>query len=278
MKTVLAIFTVLVIAGSAFLWIRSEKKQKHTSIPFEEKPFVVIIPSYNNVKYCEQNLLSVLNKNYGNFRIIYIDDCSTDGTYEKVSRLVNTSSVTLIRNAQNQGSLRNLYTALHTCQDDEIAVLVDGDDFLAHDGVLKRLNKIYQDPEVWATYGNYLDYPTYKQKPKICAPYPKGVIRANSYRSYRGWMLAAHLRSFKASLFKKIALADLQMDGKFLPMAGDLAFMLPILEMSGKHTRFIDEVLYLYNRANPLNDHKRDLALQSRCAAHIRSLKPYQAL
>src|SRR3989304_6153185 len=47
---------------------------------FNEKPIVVVIPSYNNKQWYQKNLDSVLTQNYHNFRIIFIDDASPDGT------------------------------------------------------------------------------------------------------------------------------------------------------------------------------------------------------
>ncbi len=48
-------------------------------------------------------------------------------------------------------------------------------------------------------------------------------------------------------------------EGIYLPMAGDVALIIPLLEMAGEHVRYIDEVLYLYNRINPISDHKKNL-------------------
>ena len=45
----------------------------------EEKPMVVVIPSYNNIKWYKKNLDSVLNQKYQNFRVILIDDVLTSG-------------------------------------------------------------------------------------------------------------------------------------------------------------------------------------------------------
>lgn len=61
-------------------------------------------------------------------------------------------------------------------------------------------------------------------------------------------------------------------------MAWDLALMLPMLEMSGKHAVFIRDVLYLYNRSNPLNDHKVNVKLQSNCAEYARRITQYPRL
>ena len=69
-------------------------------------------------------------------------------------------------------------------KDEEIVLVLDGDDCLAHENVLKALNKAYADPDVWMTYGNYLDYPTLlKQEPCICKEIPQKVIAAGSFRS-----------------------------------------------------------------------------------------------
>ena len=40
--------------------------------------FTIITPSYNNVEWVEFNLASVLNQTYSNYRVMYIDDASTD--------------------------------------------------------------------------------------------------------------------------------------------------------------------------------------------------------
>lgn len=246
----------------------------------KEKPFVVIIPSYNNSLYCEKNLHSVLTQNYKNFRIIYIDDASKDDTLTKVTEFIADSplkdKVRLVHNQVNQGSLSNLYSAIHSCDDEEIVVTVDGDDFLAHENVLSKLNKIYSLSPTWVTYGNFLDYPSYKQKPVSCKPFPKSVIFNNSFRKHE-WV-SSHLKTFYAGLFKQIRKEDLCYKGSFMPMGGDLALMMPMLEMSGKHTRFISEIMYLYNRSNPLSDHIINLPLQSECANYVRGLPKYKKL
>jgi glycosyltransferase involved in cell wall biosynthesis len=281
MKKIFGLIAVLGLLSLYLTLFQGEKKLKHRrGKPTLEKPFVIIIPSYNNAAYCEHNLMSVLNQNYKNFRVIYIDDASKDATYAKVSAIVNASPmkdrITLIHNENNQSALKNLYEVIHTCHNDEIVVTVDGDDFLAHSDVLNRLNAIYQERAVWMTYGNFLDYPSYKQKPLICKSFPKSVIRNNAFRRH-AW-ISSHLRTFYAGLFKKIPKDDFLFKGKFLPMGWDLAFMLPMLEMSGKHFHFVDEVLYLYNRSNPINDHKVNQTLQDSCANYVRSLPPYTPL
>ncbi|HSX03456.1 MAG TPA: glycosyltransferase family A protein [Rhabdochlamydiaceae bacterium] len=271
----------LVLFGLLKGW-NQPKQRKKTDVHavHEEKPFVIIIPSYNNGAFVEKNLRSVFSQNYKNYRVIYIDDHSADDTFLKAKNLTTdmqqTNRTTLIRNEQNQGALANLYNAIHSCHDYEIVVLVDGDDFLAHEQVLSILNQNYQDPEVWMSYGNFLDYPTYQQNPVRCKELSDWVIRNNSFRKHE-WV-TTHLRTFYASLFKRIHLEDMVHRGRFFPMGWDLAFMLPMLEMSGTHVQFIKETLYLYNRNNPISDHRVNFQFQQECANSVRTKQPYERL
>ncbi|MBS0649511.1 MAG: glycosyltransferase family 2 protein [Verrucomicrobia bacterium] len=257
-----------------------EKKMEGNSSPLSEKPFVIVISSYNNETTCEQNILSALSQQYSNFRIVFMDDDSKDGTYEKVKALVDRSphqeKVTLLRNWEAEGTLKNLYQAVHGCKDEEIVVRLEGHDLLAHPFVLTKLNKVYANPAIWMTYGNYLDYPSYQQKPRLCQKFPKTVLRSQRFRHYK-WVTAP-LHTFYAGLFKKISSDHLIREGKFLPMAGEVAVMIPMLEMASNHFQFIDEVLYLCNRT-PLFSHLKDrLVLHHTYDRYVRSLPAYQPL
>lgn len=46
----------------------------------DQKPIVVIVPSYNNRNHYQRNLDSIVLQNYTNYHVIYIDDVSPDGT------------------------------------------------------------------------------------------------------------------------------------------------------------------------------------------------------
>jgi hypothetical protein len=63
--------------------------------------------------------------------------------------------------------------------------------------------------------------------------------------------------------------------GRFFTTAGDVAEMWALQEIARPHGRFVDEVLYQYNRENPLNDDKLDRAGQVRTELEIRSKARY---
>src|SRR5690606_30026754 len=160
----------------------------------KNKRFVIVIPSYNNSQWYEKNLASVVNQNYPDYRIIYTDDASTDNTGNLVEEWVeknNVENFQLIKNTERKGAMCNIYNMIHSCEDDEIWVLADGDDHLAHNDVLNRLNEVYQNPDIWFSYGSYFDYPGMTRG---CAkPIPQHVIQQSSYRTHP-WAFS-HLRT-----------------------------------------------------------------------------------
>ena len=265
------------VTGENSLWKQLESVQ-----PKEEKPIVVVIPSYNNKDWYEKNLTSVLTQNYKNYRIIYLDDVSTDGTgdlveqYSKKNNLEN--KITLIKQKEKHWQVGNIYVASQLCQDNEIMVHLDGDDWLAHPNVFALLNKVYQDPNVWLTYGQYQQYPS--QARGGCEPFPESIIHNNAFRQYTidYQLVVSHLRTHYAGLFKLIKLEDLCHEGKFYASAGDIAFMLPLLEMVGSRIKFIPDVLYIYNRETPLNDNKVNVSLQQQTCAQILKKQQYPRL
>ena len=253
-------------------------QQEQMSSDVAEKPLVVIIPSYKNSQWYQLNLDSIFNQKYSNYRVIYIDDCSPDGTGDLVQQYIHDHGlehkITLIKNEVRQGALSNIYRAIHMCKDFEIMVTVDGDDWLKGDFVFARLNQAYADPKVWMTYGQYEDYPHGNQGNQKALP--QGIIIKNVYREY-DWV-TSHLRTFYAGLFKKIKLEDFLFEGSFFDVTWDMAFMFPMLEMSREHACFIPEVLYVYNQATPSNDFKTKLARQIHCDHLIRAKDKYQKL
>lgn len=245
-----------------------------------DKKFVIIIPSYNNGKWCEKNITSALNQNYSKFRIIFTDDSSSDDAYTKVSNIVNNSSnkdkCTILRNNVRVGALENLYNMIYSCENDEIIITLDGDDWLAHDRVLSTLNTVYSSSsnEIWMTFGQYKN--SHDNSLGVAKPYPAKIIESNTFRQ-NGWY-ATHLRTFYSWLFKRIRKDDLLYQDKFMPMTWDVAMMYPMLEMSGNHSRFISDVLYVYNTDNPINDHKVNLSLQQELDHFVRIKPKYEPL
>ena len=242
-----------------------------------EKNMVIVILSYNNEKWVALNLTSALSQNYENFRIIYIDDHSSDKTFEIALDLVSHSNisdrVTLIQNEKRKGAMKNMYEAIHSCDDNEIVVMLDGDDWFPNKKVLSYLNTVYsQEKQIWLTHGSYISS---KGKNGVDGSASPLTIEKNSFRKDSQ---PTHLKTFYAWLFKKIRKNDLFYEGEFFKMTSDLASMLPMIEMAGYRHAFIEKILYVYNVENPISDCQKDLNLQLKLDRYIRQMPRYSPI
>lgn len=267
---------------------------------------VIVTTSYNNMKWIEKNINSILFQQYRNYRVIYINDASQDGTGNEVERLIKKARLdyqvidfddyqsddiekttrcfaeavnheshffTLVNNVNRCGGLCNHYRAIHSCLDNEVIVSLDADDWFSNKNVLRRLNAVYQAPDVWFTHGSLIEHPS--GSTNWCEPIPSEIIERNEYRKFK---CPSHLKTFYAWIFKKIELQDLLWNGKFFPMTWDMAMMYPICEMAGERHAFIKEINYVYNMENSLNDNKVDPYLQNELDRFIRNKPAYSRL
>lgn len=236
---------------------------------------VLLVPFHNVEKYLEECIDSIFGQEYENFIVIFLDDCSSDGSLAKIPDIPNCFTISANRRLY---ALENLYSCLTSFNlaDEDIVVIVDGDDFLRHNQVLKRLNRIYKQHHCEVSYGQYCS--TDNQRGH-CRPYSR-----NEFENLRSldWR-ASHLKSFKYSLFKRLASLDPQMDcfrdddGSFFKMTYDVALMTPLMEVAGyEKVYFNPDILYVYRR-HENNDAVQDLGLQSSIAEKIKSMRSFVA-
>lgn len=242
--------------------------------PTQNRPFVLLICAFDNGAFVEKTLGSIARQNYENYRLIYIDDASTDGSASLASDRIRACKLsdrtTFVHNEQRLGVLANLMRASKTCQDQEIIVLMGANDWLAHEWVLSRLNQYYANPDLWLTYCQYCDFPSYRQgDARNYSQMEWTCLRSSPF-------VAAHLPAFYASLFRKISESDLLFQGFYWPQAAEMAIMLPMLEMARDHFQFISEILYIANQG--FAGSSEDQEQRSRCERQIRSLASYPPL
>ena len=240
--------------------------------------FIIIVPVYNAEKYIKKCLESILTQKYKNYELVVIDDCSTDDTYKIINEMYAkyNDRFTIHRTDYRIGSpIENFIKGIELCSinKEDVLVTVDGDDWLYDNNVLTYLNKVYQDEEIYMTYGQY--EPLSKSYSNYCKPIPD----TRTYRKSGLW-LASHLRTVKRKLFDRINKEDLkQKDGEYYKFAGDTAYIYPIIEMAGKkHMKFIDKVLYVYNDLNPGNEMKVNVNKQLEMAKEIRERSIYNEI
>lgn len=243
-----------------------------------ERPIVVCVPSYNNEKYCIKCLESIFSQNYSNYRVIYIDDASTDETYKKVLDFIVTNNyqdkVVLIRNSQNEGMVFNHYFMANLCMPCEIVVSLDGDDSFYCDDALSRINRAYMDPNVWVTYGQF------EETGSIYCHKPTAVFKHKLHPHIirRTPFMFMQPRTYYAGLFHLIPSSHLKLGDKFFPIAGDVAIMTFLIDMARDHTFFIPDIIYSYNNENPINDFKKNRNYQLIVENYIKTFPPLERI
>jgi len=241
--------------------------------------FKIIIPFYNVEKWIKYPLKTVLLQEYKNFECILVNDISTDNTIAIAKEVIKDDKRFKILNKDKKtGAIGSIYEGIKFSNpsDEDVIVILDGDDWFYNEKVLSILNKKYIDSDCLMTYGSYVEYPSGK-KGQFAKQVPKEVIDKNLYRE-SPWM-TSHLRSCKYKIWKNVNPGDLKnSNGEFYPMAGGLAMMFPLLEMSGDRALFISDPLIVYNRSNPMNEDKVNHALQMSIEHEIRSKVKYNKI
>ena len=236
--------------------------------PQRNEPFVFVICGRNvepgRFKRCFESLVAQNSQDWG---AVVVDDDSTNGfgDYARMLLADYGDRVTLVRNEQRRSGLYNTWNAVaNFCASPEsVIITLDADDALIGDHVLERVRVEYEDGAD-ATVGSMLRLD--KE-----AFYPPNFERPRWWDS-NVWQ---HLRTFRKRLFDAIDVEDFKIDGEWIDIATDWAFMVPVIEMASS-PRHIAEPLYLYEPAVPkdeCNRRERDSII-----ARILAKPPYSRL
>lgn len=225
-----------------------------------KKRFCFIVPFRNAAPYIQACVDSIMNQQYSNFIVYFLDDYSNDNGHKLIPTI---SDFKVKRNQTRKYALESIVETLiiEDLKPDDIICLLDGDDLLSGPFVLNVLNDIYCSNNIDLTYGSYCQLGS-----DICIGNKYSVEEMGNIRNspWRG----THLKTFKYSLFKKYLALDPTLshmktdEGEFIKMPYDLAIMLPLFEIAGyRRCSFIDLPLYYY-RIHEGNDHNNSRIFQ----------------
>lgn len=240
----------------------------------------IITTLYNSVNYVGACIESIKAQSYKNWKCYITNDMSNDGSGHVARQHIDDDKrFEVIDNESKHFQIGNMCQVIYKeeIEDDDIIITVDGDDFLPDPDVFKRVIKEYEaNKELWITYGSFLHWHGHNNTSSGFAMPPAGGIK--NIRNAR-WT-TTHLRTFKAFLYRKIRKEDLvDHDGDYASHAGDLYFMMPMLEMAGdSHSKYLKDINYLYNVETNMNEYKTDLRKQNFYANYARKKAPYQEL
>ena len=209
------------------------------SEPRRREPFVFVVSGRNvppsRLRRCFGSMIRQRGPRWG---AVVFDDASEPRFAEhfEIACARLGAHCTVVRNRVRRGLLGNMVVAIRTicANTDSVIVTLDADDALVGARVLERLAEEY-DRGADVTVGSML-------RTDKAADYPVCFDRPRERRGGNVWQ---HLRSFRKRLFDAIPDEALRLDGDYVDLATDWAFMLPIVEKA-RNPAHIREPLYLY--------------------------------
>tara|TARA_A100001011_G_scaffold394856_1_gene488258 strand:+ start:668 stop:2050 length:1383 start_codon:yes stop_codon:yes gene_type:complete len=243
----------------------------------------IVVPTFNTEKWIMRCLHSIAFQEYPNWECIVINDASTDNTQQAIDSLEFVEKdprFKVLTRENNVKALQNIvdgFNMLNAKDDPEsILMVIDGDDWLFSEWSLAIVSNAYSsNKDLLLTYGNWVGYPDGQTSNN--RPIPPIVHEQGNYRELP--FAFSHLRTFKSKLWYNIKDEDLRdEDGKYFTVGWDVSFMLPMLEMARDRAAMIPNILYCYNRVNPISDDKIRQQDQIRVDKLVRTRKKYDPI
>ena len=196
--------------------------------------------------------------NYTNFRLIYTDDMSDDGTAEAMRKYTDdnypllSTKLKIVENKERVYSLANKNSMIryHCNNENDIIYDIDADDYLLGRQFFKVLNAVYQKNDYWFVYANYCWIKGQELLKGVSRPLPEDLMSDYSYR--RKTFVTIGPRSFLRKLYMKIDEEDFKYeDGRFYVEIGDGFIYAALAELAGvNHSHFVPETPYFYDTYN----------------------------
>ncbi len=206
---------------------------------------------------------SVAKQTCSNFKHLVIDDGSTDDSAAILDHLVVDGKLVKREINDRKWGLYNKSVAIleeMNPHDDDVIVSLDQDDFLLSEHVLELIGEVFNDPNVWLSYGGINPINASWDGRKVAGP-----MDWNLPPRKQPWR-ATSIRAWRWFLMKNILKKDLQSsEGNWLKFPEDRIVMYPMLEMAGKdHVyRYGGSPLYAY----------RDYLLESDAVVNTTAVK-----
>ena len=162
---ILSISRMIIIMIIAYIRKLSENKEESiiNDDTVIEKPYVsVIVPAYNEEVNCLRTINSLLHQDYPNIEVVFVDDGSKDGTYNKVLNEFKDNPKVKIYTKPNGGKATALNFGIEKSSYDFL-VCIDADTQLKKDAISYLMDKFFIrdaenhkiiDPKIGAIAGN----------------------------------------------------------------------------------------------------------------------------
>ena len=231
--------------------------------------FLILTPAFNCQDKIDRTIRSVAMQTYENWKMVIIDDLSTDETVERINvscllyGLNVGDKVKIISRTEKYGEVRNTLDICSNLADDVVVVRLDAGDWITDMGCLHILDMVYREhnPAVMWTNQRW-SWSTYS----ICGQVDPSIsIYEQPWKS-------SHMKTFRASELKGLNEKNFKDDeGNWITIACDQAIFLPMMERarrSGRPLIYLPFLMYHYdiNLENP-NLFQEDRSLKQKMSA-----------
>jgi glycosyltransferase involved in cell wall biosynthesis len=211
----------------------------------ENRPLVsVLVRFYNQEKFIEECVYSVLNQDYQNLQIIIIDDCSTDGTAQIIRSLEkeNPKIIEAIFNSENLGELETFNRAYQNLRG-EYFTMLDGDDIYFPGKISMQVDYLGKNSNCGACYHDafvFLD----DVSNRIFRWSERFICKSGSSKVVARY---GHFPVSNAIMMRREFMPAIGHDSR-VKTQGDWLLLLDVIERSGKTFDYIDEVYSGYRK------------------------------
>lgn len=212
--------------------------------------YSIITPMYNSFRFMKRYFDSLEKQTYKNFEVIIVDDCSTDGSYEKISKYATSSSLrmSIYRTKENTGpgNARNIGMDMAK---GEWITFIDNDDWV-DSRLLEKVNHVITE--------NYVN----------CVIYDYYIINGKKRKTARS--MYSGERGF-VSVPECIVSVRNHAIGKFYRLSGcrenkvrfpefrrceDVAFVCRAIDACGSVYYMKEPMYYYFQRSDSLSNNK----------------------
>lgn len=188
----------------------------------KQLPICLVMAGKNNANVVLRAYESIRRQNYSNFRIAHLDDNSDDDTQNTIANYLQNHTdmrdrtTFVIQHFQRGVSWNRHYACSLICQDGDVIIDLDTDDYLIGNQAFQLANAVYQagnqvdgkNEEIWGLWMNFLVFGGEYPKPLVYGPVDKKYIQTSlSYRVSSPFR-TSHLRTYLRKIYDKVDIRD----------------------------------------------------------------------
>lgn len=205
---------------------------------YENPLFSILIANYNDGKYLGEALESVILQTYKKWEIIYVDDCSSDGSIEIVEKYKGRGNIHIFSNEENMGCGYTKRKCVEHSHGD-ICGFLDADDVLENNAIEIMVKEHMAHSDASLIYSRYYSCDAQLNVNGI-SQHQCNIPEQTTFLEYHRGAIS-HFASFKKKYYLKTAGIN-----KTYRAAEDLDLYFKLEEVGRIY--FVDMPLYYYRQ------------------------------